>query len=238
MARQPFEIEWRNLKELDKFFMQSPRKAARASGMVLNTMAFKARVFIGAHMSDYMTVRNASFIDKSMRFTKNKEWRDISRQFSTVGSIALGNTSGWTEQAHGASTKRNKTFQQTARGRSRKGVVRRKWRADKPPLKASSIGGRGASSKNQLHREIAFVAWIKRENIKEHFVLFRKHKPGLFYLRRKKVVRLSSFKRVQPKKVDWIGKSTDKFLRWFDLQKAWADALDRTLIKPARKLKK
>jgi len=231
------DLDPRNLIELEKFFRKSPRLAAKATGMVLNNMAFESMPSIRDVIKKNMTIRNKSLIRAAIRVNKNREWRDISRQVSEVGSVEKPRFTGWEEQVTGRQAKRERTFAYAARtGARRGGTVRKKFRAKRNFLRPHDLGVGSTGAQSSHHLAAVMLIWTRRNKWKEPFMLYghRKIESGIFYWKGKKLKRLHHFKKFEVERLQWMAMAMDGYLKEANLQTMWAKVLDR-MFKPAMK---
>jgi len=198
--------DFESLKALAKIHRLAPRKLPRATGNILNTLAFETRTNALDILNDRLIIRRPGFARRQMRVDKARTSAAISSQRATVGSVALGKFTGWAEQEHGK--RGNRTHFATVAGRrgSKKNVVPPRFRLNKdyPEQGSTRLG--------------AFLAMMERRKGRKPFVM----KGGLFkFVGKRKIKMLQSFEK--PKKT--------KRLAWMTLARRATIASN-----PARKL--
>jgi hypothetical protein len=123
-----FDLDQKDLKKLIRFAKKAPTHFRRASKDVLNDLAFSTMKINKDQIKRTMTVRNNSFVNSSFRVDKARTSSSISLQEAIVGSIRRDQFSGWDEQELGKPTDRERKASIRARGGSKAGRVKPKFR--------------------------------------------------------------------------------------------------------------
>lgn len=217
-----FDVQARDIVDLIKFYKNAPKQFQRASGMVLNSFAFGTRKAATDTINDEMTVRNQRFVSSSLLVDKTPLNVKFTAQEATVGSIKRDRFSGWEEQQTGKRRKKTRVATLLARGQS-----------DTKQIKPAARMKTGKDFPEPKGNPVAMLNMLKRKKHRKPFILrkFSKFKPGLYKFLRGKIVKLQDFdsKKAQPKRLDWMGISIDKYFRQHPVRQTWADALRRVL---------
>ena len=224
---QLMNIKMDNLLRLYKTFQKAPKKAAKASGLVLNTMAYQSRGFVQGYLQRNMIIRNQGLLKSSVIYNKNKVWNKIEGQYSEVGSRERERFSGWTEQITGQTAKRERTFSKYARtGSRRSGRVAKRFRTNQNFITPHDMEG---SFSGDHQRAVALIMWTRRNKYRNPFLLYghRTIEPGIFYWKGRKLRRLQHFKRFKAERLNWMKGSIAGYLAGVNMDRVWADAIDR-----------
>jgi hypothetical protein len=232
-----------------KEWMSALKKMARnhrvATGFMLNEMAFGSRTeAITRTFPRRMTVRNKNFIRAALRVKRTAVNVPTEVQESIFGSVFLGSASrfsGWAEQQFGRASKRDHGPTLLARGRTKKGVHRRRFRFTKYDqyLKTTDLRGK---FKGPHHRAVVFIEMAKREKIRDPFFLFghENFPNGLYILRgsgkKRRPVMLQTFdpsNRV--KRVKWMTQSTGNYTHRTNLDALWEQIWWRVMLRIKKK---
>lgn len=228
-----FELDRKELKRLEKFYKNAPKKAAKASASVMNRMTFVTRQIAMQQLNKSMTIRNPRFMSRQLKFTKAKV-APISSQFAEVGSVFAENFSGWNEQELGTKTKRTRVQSVIARSGSKSKQVSPSARMKPGKRFGDAQDIYGPKPKTDGHRLFVLYQVLKRKGKKVPFIISRRMKgfgKGLYKMRRKKIVKLQDFEPAnqQPKKVKWMTSTLNVLKRSINLKQEWGKALERVL---------
>jgi len=243
-----FIVDTREFMAMAKWYERAaPEKFAVANGMLLNNMAFGSRETILHTLIQGFTIRNSGFLSSRVRVNKNREWRDINRQMSEVGSVkgppgASKETQfwGWREQQTGKKAVRKRVATLKGRGGSKGKQIKRGARMRRPFIGPDRFPRRrGFVGKNMDHRIQVMLRQLDRLKYSAPFIITGHSTipPGL-YIRgsgknkygQSPIQMLQSFdpKHKQPRRFLWMTKGV---ARWFQLKD-----VNREFIKISRRL--
>lgn len=243
MPAELFDIDLKDLRNLQKFMKRAPKSFSFVTASVLNTFAFGTRKENLHILESKLTIRSQRFVKSRVRVEKARGNKPITSQRSEVGSISSDRFSGWVEQELGTPTKRTRISTVLARGGSVKKTVRPSVRL-KPSNKF--VDPDGFPGKQAEHRAWAMIAILARKGYRKPFVItgLPKIKSGLFKFNKGKsgqFKRLQTFNprrsQLQPPRLKWLTGGSDRFFKRANIRQIWADALTRELLGKKKKLK-
>lgn len=226
---QLFDIEAKNLINLQRFYRKAPKQFARASANVLTSFAFGNHSKSLEIIKSKMTVRNERFVKGSLRVDKARGNVPLSAQIARIGSIVRDRFTGWVEQETGKKTTRTRTTTLLARGGNISRQVRPAFRL-KPGNRFASPDE--FSGQSPQHRVTVMLQTLSRQKSTRPFIIkgHKKFKPGLYKFLRKKIKRIQTFKNPkQPKRIHWLTGGARLYFRATNIDQVWAAALKRVL---------
>lgn len=178
--------DFKDLLAFRDIYKRAPQKVPRISAAILNDMAFETRTAAIDNINHDMTIRRPNFVRRQMRVSKASP----SRQVARVGSLPLGNFSGWAEQETGQQGDRSRFATIEGRRGSRRNIIPPRFRLNKsfPTQGNTRIG--------------AFLAIMERQKGKKPFIM----KGGLFkFVGKRKIRMLQGFERpAKTRRTQWM----------------------------------
>jgi hypothetical protein len=217
--------------------------------MLLNSMAFGTRRESINFIHATMRQRRKGLAEKSIIVSKNTEWRNVDRQVSSMGSVALGSGKttkfrGWTEQQTGKKAIRVRVSTLIGRSGSKsrriKPKARMKGKLVSPTRipRTSRSGFNPPTIRDNNHRVFIMLRVLEKLKWKQPFIITGHNKipPGLYRFGGeetkfgKGIQLLQGFDadRLQPRRLLWMSGGVR---RWFAITD-----LNREFIKSARRL--
>lgn len=220
------QIDFSELKGLQRWYGDQPRLVRIATGRMLNDFAFGTRTLAIREINDTMIVRNPKFVAGRIRVTKARESAPTNRQIAITGSMATARFSGWTEQELGTPQVRTRFASLAGRGGSETKPIRHVVRL-KP---RNSVVTREDYQMKSGHTNRQFFAAAKRK--KENRLL--KVNGKLFKRKRLRFELVQVLKRPKaPKRNMWLKNSGDKYFRGVNLNAKWA-RITSALVRPPK----
>jgi hypothetical protein len=228
MTEQLFSIDPKNHKRLEKFFKSAPRKMAVATGMLLTSFAFGTREEILKVLPEKLTIRSEGFMKSRIRVSKSHFRQPIDSQVSEVGSVGIGEFSGWAEQEAGITTKRKRLATMGGRLGSVKKKIPRKFRLRRRFESPTYFPGNSPH-----HRAIVMLNILQRDHFKDPFLVLghKTAKPGLYRFKsdRLKMIQDLDPKNLQPKRLAWLSISRARYFASIQMDVEWGKVLKRIL---------
>ena len=225
---QLFDIEFTDMRRLQKWYKKAPKQFARGAAGVLNDFAFGVREKSIKTINKKMTVRNSKFVSSSLRVQKARG-SNVSSLNSETGSVKRPRFSGWAEQELGTRSSRTKVATPIGRGGDKKGILKPRFRM-KPGArypKPSDFEG------NSPNRKVnTMLRAMKRKSSKPFIIKgSKKFRSGLYKFHNRKIMALQLFKnRKQPKRIKWHTLAKQKYFRSVKVRDVWAKNIRRQLI--------
>jgi hypothetical protein len=230
-----FQIDKRELKQLELFMKRAPRRFHRAVANMLNDFAFGTRTESLEIINRRLTVRSPRFIAGSVRVTKARGGQPMNMQRAITGSIARPRFSGLVEQETGAGTMRTRTATLLARAGSKSKRIQPSVR-----LKSANqfVSYHDYPGRDAAHRTIVMLQSLFRERYRRPFLVtrHRKFKRGLYRIRGGNLKMVQSFEpeTIQPRRVRWLSGGRKQFFAHANIRLLWAKNLERELRKMKR----
>lgn len=230
MAREIFDMTAADLLKLRRVFKNSPKLARRATATVLTQQAFGTRRAALQEIHGNMTVRNQQFVVSRVRYNGAKGNQPLQSQFSEVGSISTNRFTAWNEQETGANPARTRVANTLARGGSKSGQIRPRFRLKpgKDFLSQEDFNGTNDQRFAALLRKVTSENYTKPFIINRH----RKFKPGLYLRRRKKIYQLQEFgnrRRNKPQRFTWMKNAREQYVTNQNNRQLWGRAFEKHL---------
>ena len=233
-----FEMEAKDIVTLIRWYRNAPKQFARASGTLLNNLAFGARASMLEEIDRGMVVRNKRFVASKIRVHKSHTRQPISSQEAIVGSVDGPRFSGWVEQELGKKTDRTRVFSMLARRGSA-------FRPAQPSARLKPSNDFPTPDDypglDENHRAVVMLQSLGRQNYRKPFVIkgHRRIKPGVYRFgggkRGKKQIHvLQQFKAktVQPRRFRWLSLGYMGYMRRVHLGREWSRVITRINIGP------
>jgi hypothetical protein len=228
-----FSVNKRDLKRLEKFARNAPKKFTRAANWVLNSQAFQAKKNYYTEISNTMEIRSPGFVKSSLRVQTAKSSLPLANMVAIAGSINRDRFSGWKEQEKGTSPpsdKRTPTIQARGNSKSSRVLPRYRMKQGRKFIRPNTMPGRNFAFKM---RTFFRVSSQRKKNVL--FYLDRKYKkmkPGLYFLNRgKKMDKIQSTDRPEkPRRNKWMTRGNNK-IRRSDVRKWWIEGIKKQGIK-------
>jgi hypothetical protein len=236
MPLATFSVDVSSLSDLADIFEQAPKQFTAATGMLLNQFAFGTRDEALRLMPQIITIRDPRFLKRQLRVQKSKFKGSLGALESVFGSVHAPRFTGWKEQQLGKKTPRHRVFTTLGRvGGTTKGKASRGARLRdlaKFPRPEDYIG------QSDEHRAIVMLRVLQRQKFNRPFIIHghRKISPGVYKFKgrgsKKKprpIKMLQSFKprKVQPRRIDWLLKSRNKYFARVNTFRLWEQVLTR-----------
>jgi hypothetical protein len=210
MARRIFSIDLKDLEKLIKQYEINEREFKSAMVNVLNSQAFGMKTIIPKTIEDTMTVRNARFVQSSIRVSKASWKTPVSR----VGSILRPSFSGWLEQETGRKSDRNRIPTKAARRGNWANRIAPSLRM-KPSNEFLTDRDVIKSAKSNRQRVVAMLSYVEKHNYRRPFILSgsSKFKKGLYKRvgKKFKLIQHLGAPRTSVKRVKWMKKSIKRY---------------------------
>lgn len=227
MAKDAFEIDWKQLLVWQKFFKKAPRLFKIAQRGVLNAQAFHMKkILIPASIHSKMIVRSPKFVNSSIRVSMAKG----NKMQSEVGSVFRKGFSGWNEQQLGTKSKRDYVNSPYSRSDNRRNKVvnKRRLKTSNKRVKISDYNVKGNSIKQ---RNIVWLQMMGKNNERRPFKLEHavgKLSKGIYMFNGNKIRRIANTepKSTQPKKIPWLTNALMK-QKPSDVNLMWKSQLNR-----------
>jgi hypothetical protein len=143
-----FTIDLHDLKQLERFFRDSPKLLKPVTANVLTSLAFDNRKLNIRNIESSMIIRNRKFVESSLQVQKARSG-SIDSQIALSGSVNRPRFTGWEEQQEGKPSHTKRIITTAGRGGNRKNVAISKARL-KPSnkfYKPSQFAGRDNKSR-------------------------------------------------------------------------------------------
>lgn len=240
-----FDIDKGGLKKYRQFLKKAPRAARKAVAWTLNGFTLGSRRHSLKITHSELTMRNQKFIDSSMKTAFAKPSKQINKMESIFGSVERPRYTGLREQQTGEQPKQKNTTTRAARGgvkrRQVKSWARMRANAKFPsPNKTQGLKTRdgrdyGLSGLTGPRRIVAFLSILNERKVAQTFILrksFGRFKRGLYRFQQGVIKKLQSFgTRGKPKRVKWLTKGVDNYLKSININKVWSKNLLNELKK-------
>ena len=227
-----FNLEQRDLKTVQRFYSQAPKKFRAVTGRVLNAFAFDTRKQAIKFVETEMMSRRKGFANRVLKVQTANFFSPIQSQASRVGSIKFPRFSGWIEQETGEQPQR-RVATLLGRGGSKKRQISgphrlRRGRKFKTP---DEYKGRTSTQ-----RAVVMMQHLSRTGYKKPFIIrgHRRMAPGLYKFRGRGKARgpsmLISFNPVQKRvrKNRWLTRSTQRMYKALNLRAVYKRAIWQT----------
>jgi hypothetical protein len=221
--------------ELKAFGREFPRKVARATGIVVNAVAFDMRDEMESSIDRLMTVRSKSFVKRHLWVSKARS--GSSRPVAEVGSIKRGKFEGWAGQQFGQDVERERVPTLMARSGTKAKAMKRSARLmkGKDVPTAKEIAGKSGPGS-----VIAMMRILARRGDRRPFLIFPSEHPrfkgGLYEMRgrkdkggrKAKLLMLQGLENpnTQPRKLDWVNPAWQAYQRTKSIAGEWRKAFN------------
>ena len=228
--------------KLQQFIDQGHRKISRATGLMVNEIAWDMRGEMISAIDRHMIVRKPAFVKSS--FYRKPARIGSSNPVAVVGSIHKGGFHGWQAQQFGTRVQRDRVPTLVSRRKNKRKVVTRGVRflpgRDFPT--ATEIVGR-----SDANAVIALMRILARRGDKRPFIIGKNEHPrfrgGLYQMRGRKDRRhmkarlelLQSFEghKDQPRPVDWVGSAWKAYWRTHSARAEFRKAMNKVGLRDA-----
>lgn len=231
-----FDVDVRELIQLQKWYKRNPRQFRVATGMMLNNFAFGTRREMIEVIEKDFTVRNPRFISSKVRVTRARFADPINAQRSIEGTVYADRFSGLIEQETGQKTDRSRVASIFARGGSEAGQIKPRSRL-KPATELADFSTYGLTGRSRTLGALLAINQRKSDNrmIRFKSTVYKrgrgKHKPPRKSLN---VVQRINPPNVQPARSPFRRKSVKRYFSKTDIRALWGETINR-VMKPPRK---
>lgn len=230
----------RDLKNLEKFFKNAPKKLPSVFQQTVNAQAFTHRRNILKVLDQTMEIRAEKFVRGSVRVNLAKGGKN----FSEAGSIERPRFSGWEEQQTGKPSESHRTPTLAARvgNWSKKMTGKSRLKKTNNPLTINNIktGGTRKQKTMSLLRRAKKTrrSILVRRNDVGRVRVNKKWDAGLYQFRGKKLLKMQKFGEPQkPKKTSWNDKAFKLTEKSSDFRKEFAEGFLKMAKKQNIKIK-
>jgi hypothetical protein len=228
-----FYIDQTDLKQLEKYFKDSPRLLQPITANVLTTLAFDVRKLYLRNIERSMIMRNRKFVESSLRVQKARSG-PIERQIAYSGSVERPRFTGWREQQYGQSPRTKRAITTAGRRGSKRhtAISKARLKTSNKFYKPQQFAG------SNMHSRFMFMMRVLNtrgggEIIIDRSIAIRKGKlqPGLYQLKNHKFQRLQVFGINKSIKIPWMSKSNQQLKFSTNLTKLYRNSLDRIIAR-------
>lgn len=224
------------LKDVERTLLNQ-KKYRAIVGTLLNRLAYQARNFaIKKGMEKSFTFRSRGLKRKHFRYTKTRTNIPIDLMASYYGSISSKRFTGWIEQQTGKRTKRTRTATPSARGKTGKRQIGKRFRHNvlnrMPRREVVPV----RNAKSEAHHTAAMLAILERRGYRGPLYIGEQADgegdwpAGIYQMMAKGKVRPIQLDReLQPQRVDWASELQRNFFRQINLAHETAAAIHRVM---------
>jgi hypothetical protein len=214
MSEPILTIDLTSFHQFEKWMKNNYKQFATVTAMVLNEFGFLCRAESIRILKQSMIIRNERFLNSSMRVTKTKGSIPVMQQQTIVGSLLIGNSSGWAPQEFGTPTRLNKLITPAGRNGDMKNELPKELRTrSKSILTESQFPGTSTET-----RTISMLRAMNTLGSDQPFRIskgaHRKLKAGLYQMQKRRLMRLQNFE--QPTKIQrqihWMEQSRNNVI--------------------------
>jgi hypothetical protein len=201
----------------------------------LDSAAFKLKDLIFVSLNKNMVIRSEKFIKRKIRVQKTKGMK-LSKMSAEVGTVRGPRFTGFVEQEKGKKDPRTRT--QTLASRRGKFSNKVSGKARTKTANTFLDPDQEGVGKTRQARLTSFLSMVRKGTIKNQpFKTRRKYKGrlkrfsrGIFQMKKKKMMRLQSFKKPkQPIKKSWMKPAIRMLANKFKVKPEWAKQVRRQL---------
>ncbi|RKY07276.1 MAG: hypothetical protein DRP56_05975 [Planctomycetota bacterium] len=176
-----FQLDNRDLKQLEKFYKEAPDMMRFVSANVLNAMAMEDRALTQRQLHKSMTIRSPGLLKKGTRVEFAKSGHRINSQFAISGSIETPRHDGWLHQEDGSMTRATMFMDPGRKGGSSAGKGIKKAKIGEAETHENDFRLKG-SGDTRIARYLQSIQSSKTRRRKT-FMLSRRYKrmtPGIY----------------------------------------------------------
>jgi len=228
-----FTIDQHDLKQLERFFRDSPKLLKPVTANVLTSLAFDNRKLNIRNIESSMIIRNRKFVESSLQVQKARSG-SIDSQIALSGSVNRPRFTGWEEQQEGKPSHTKRAVTTAGRGGNRKNVAMSKARlkSSKQFYKPQQLQGKDNTSK------FSFMLRVIGSHSDSRFIITypfqTKHglyRPGLYSMLNKRIRKLQSFNSNKSTHIPWATKSIQQQKFNTNIMQKYRDGVNHIVAK-------